>query len=191
MRFWSNLIGYQLVWWCAVIGAGRGMAWAGVLAAGVFVAAEWLASSTRAALLRLCMVALLCGAIVDGVLAASGWAWYAAARPWPGFAPLWILALWCAFATTLLSSMTVLQRHRLLASALGAIGGPLAYLGAERGFAAVTFAPPSWQGLGWLALGWGIALPVLAICARRWQGHVPKIGDPPSTSTSTSAGALP
>lgn len=183
MKGLSNLIGYQLVWWCAVIGAGRGMAWLGVLAAGVFVAAEWLASPSRGVLLRLCVMALLCGVIVDGVLAASGWAWYASAWPSSGFAPLWILALWCAFATTLLSSMALLQRHRLLALALGAIGGPLAYLGAERGFAAVTFAPPSWHGLAWLALGWGIALPALATCARRWRDARPTDGDPPPAPT--------
>ena len=40
MRFWANLIGYQLVWFSAVIGAGRGLAWPGVAAAGVFVAAQ-------------------------------------------------------------------------------------------------------------------------------------------------------
>lgn len=179
MRFWSNLIGYQLVWFSAVIGAGRGLAWTGVVAATVFVAAEWWASPTRSALLRLCAVALVCAAVVDGVLSASGWATHAAAWPIAGIAPAWILALWCAFASTLLSSMAVLQRRRVLALLLGAIGGPLAYLGAARGFSAITFIPPSWQGLAWLALGWGIALPLLASCAGHWQARATPPGDPP------------
>ena len=39
------------------------------------------------------------GALMDGGLAASGWLVYAASAPsWP---PLWILAIWAAFALTL------------------------------------------------------------------------------------------
>lgn len=186
MRVWSNLIGYQLVWFCAVIGAGRGLAWAGVIAAVAFVGAEWLASPTRGALLRLCAAALACGLVVDGVLAVSGWATHAAAWPLAGFAPLWILALWCAFSTTLLSSMATLQRHRLLACALGAVGGPLAYLGAARGFGALAFVEPRWQGLVWLAVGWGIALPLLATCARRWQAGVARPHDGVPTAGALS-----
>ncbi|MCV6801485.1 DUF2878 family protein, partial [Achromobacter ruhlandii] len=36
MRFWANLIGYQIVWFSAVIGAGQGLAWPGVVAATLF-----------------------------------------------------------------------------------------------------------------------------------------------------------
>ena len=53
-------------------------------------------------------------------------------------------------------------------AAFGAIGGPLAYLGAARGWHAVTMSTPLWQVLPWLALGWGIALPVLTLLARHW-----------------------
>ena len=30
MKFWVSLIGYQLVWFAAVIGAGHGLAWPGI-----------------------------------------------------------------------------------------------------------------------------------------------------------------
>ena len=36
MRFWGNLVGYQLVWLVTVIGAGRGQWWPAVAAAAVF-----------------------------------------------------------------------------------------------------------------------------------------------------------
>lgn len=183
MSFWRSLIGYQLVWFSAVIGAGQGLAWVGVAAAAVFVVGEWWASSSRGALLRLCALALVCGVVIDGVLSASGWAMHAAAWPLAGIAPAWILALWCAFATTLLASLAILQRRLILAMVLGAIGGPLAYLGAARGFAAITFNEPRWHAVLWLAAGWGVALPLLAGCARRWQGdrqrpcdHAPPLG---------------
>ena len=31
MSFWLSLIGYQTVWFAAVIGAGHGLAWPGVV----------------------------------------------------------------------------------------------------------------------------------------------------------------
>ena len=46
--------------------------------------------------------------------------------------PVWILALWCAFASTLNVSLVWLQGRYLMAILLGAIAGPIAYLGAER-----------------------------------------------------------
>ena len=45
----------------------------------------------------------------------------------------------------------------LLAALLGLIA-PLAYLSAARGWSAVAFPSPSWQGVAVLALGWAIAL---------------------------------
>ncbi len=41
----------------------------------------------------------------------------------------------------------------LPAALLGAIGGPLAYLGAARGWHVTTFAEPIWLALLWLASG--------------------------------------
>lgn len=49
----------------------------------------------------------------------------------------------------------------LVASVFAAIGGPLAYLGAARGFDAVAFPAPAWPALAWLAACWAVALPLL------------------------------
>ncbi|MFA1589540.1 DUF2878 family protein, partial [Achromobacter ruhlandii] len=72
MRFWANLIGYQIVWFSAVIGAGRGLAWPGVVAATLFIAAQLAASATARADLRLAGGAVLCGVALDGSLSALG-----------------------------------------------------------------------------------------------------------------------
>ncbi len=167
-RMLGNLLGNQAVWFCAVIGAGQGLAWPGVLAAAIYCTWQISLSSTRGTELRLMAVAFALGIVIDGGLATLGWAQYAA--PWPGstFAPAWILALWVAFAPTLTQSLVFLQRNAGLASAFGAIGGPLAYLGAARGFGAVTFTETG-SALIWLAIGWGVAMPLLAILARRWS----------------------
>lgn len=168
MRFWGNLIGYQAVWFCAVIGAGRGLAWTGVLAAVAFIVWQLSQSQNRAVEIKLLALALVLGSIVDGWLAARGWALYAASWPSSAFAPVWILALWAAFSQTVTQSLAFLMRHAWLAIAFGAVGGPLAYVGASRGFDAVMLVPPDSRALVWLAAGWGIAMPALTIAARRW-----------------------
>ena len=176
MGFWANLVGYQLVWFAAVVGAGRGHAGTGVAAAVIFVACQYAASRTRRADLRLVACALLLGALVDTTLAAGGWLDYAAGWPWSTFAPAWILSLWAAFAMTLNHSLARVRRRWWLAAIVGACGGPLAYWAAARGWRAVAFATPAWTGLLAVALGWGLALGALAVLAQRWRR--PPVAEP-------------
>lgn len=166
-RPWLNLLGNQLVWLCAVAGAGRGWQWPALLAAATYISLQLAAAPAPAVELRLIALALACGCAVDGVAAASGTVVYAAAvRSWAP--PLWILALWAAFAMTLNVSMAFLQRRAWLAAGFGLLLAPLAYLSAARGWEVVTFPPPRWQGLAVLGAGWGLALPLMVGCARHW-----------------------
>ncbi len=164
-RTWVNVIGNQLVWLCAVAGAGRGWQWPAVLSATLYVASQLLASSRPRLELRLLLLALGCAWLVDGSAAASGAVQYAAA-PHGWMPPPWIFALWAAFAMTLTASMAFLQRHWMLPVALGLLA-PLAYLSAARGFQAVHFTSPAWLGVATLALGWCVALSLLCAVARR------------------------
>lgn len=167
LRFWANVVGNQLVWLCAVIGAGHGLRWPALLAAGLYVASQLAWSSQPGVELKLLGVALLCGLLVDGAAGASGWVAYAASdAPW--LAPVWILALWAAFSMTLTVSFAALQRHLGLAMLVGLLA-PLAYLSAARGWSSVVFTAPAWQGVALLGAGWALALPLLAACARHWQ----------------------
>lgn len=163
MRFWGNLIGYQLVWFIAVICASVGMAWPGVGAAVLFALWQLAISRQRRLDLKLAGTALLMGMLIDGGLSLMGWLRYATPAPAvpTGGAPVWILGLWLAFSLTLGESLKFLQGRYLLAAAFGAIGAPLAYLGAARGWHAVTFAVPAWYALTGLAIGWGIAMLLL------------------------------
>lgn len=49
----------------------------------------------------------------------------------------------------------------VIGAALGAIGGPLAYLAAARGWGAVIFIAPAWRAELLLAVGWAAAMLVL------------------------------
>lgn len=165
-RFWPNLLGNQLVWLCAVAGAGRGWQWPALLAASLYIGSQLLTSSQPRLDLRLLVLALACAWLVDASAAASGTVRYAAAA-WGWAPPPWIMALWAAFAMTLTTSMHFLQRHPALPALFGLLLAPLAYLSAERGFDAVRFADPVWPGLLVLGLGWSIALSLLCRAARR------------------------
>lgn len=175
MRFWANVLGYQAVWFGAVMGAARGASWIGVAAAALFVAGQLAVSGERRSDLLLVPCALLAGTMLDGSLAGFGVLHYASHdAPLP--APAWVLAVWAAFAMTMNHSLAFLRGRLDWAAVLGAVGGPLAYLGAARGFAAVTFNVPAWRGLVLLALGWAIVLPSLAWLAQRWRRRRRPVG---------------
>lgn len=182
--FWTNAIAYQAVWFAAVIAAGSDAWWPGVAAAALFVGVQLGVSRERDVDLRLLAAALACGVIADGAMASSGLARYAASTPsLPGGAPLWLLAIWACFALTLRRSMRFLLGRPFIALALGAIGGPLAYLGAARGWQAIDFAEPRWQALTLLALVWSLALPALVLLATRLQPRTPLSAPLPTQGT--------
>ncbi|MGB9101946.1 MAG: DUF2878 family protein, partial [Stenotrophomonas indicatrix] len=60
-RLILNLLGNQVVWFVAVIAAGREQAWPGVLAAFAFVALHLRSAPRPADEVRLVVIAMLCG----------------------------------------------------------------------------------------------------------------------------------
>jgi hypothetical protein len=167
MNFWLTLIAYQAVWFAAVIGAGRGLWWPGVAATLAFAAWRLAVSAHRRVEWRLLAVALLLGLALENLWVRSDLLSYAAPWPWAA-APAWLIALWLAFALTIVPLFGYLHARPLLAALFGALGGPLAYLGAARGWQAVQLPTPAWPALLALGAGWALALPLLATLARRW-----------------------
>ena len=186
MSFWLSLVGYQAVWFAAVIGAGHGMAWPGVASMLVYAVVQLTCSRNWRTDLTLMAAAVLFGFLLDGTLIRSGLASYAAGWPSVAVAPAWILALWVAFALTFSQSLHYLQRRLWLAALLGLVGGPLAYIGAARGWHVVNFADPTWRSLLVLAIGWALATPALAWLARR-GGAGATLTLAPATTQGTSA----
>lgn len=157
----ANAIGYQVVWLACVAGAGGGHAWLGPLVSLVFVATMLAFGGRRRDDLRLLALALAVGLLLDGAFAATGWMRYAAAWPWVDAAPVWILALWAAFALTLNHSLSFLRHRPWLTALLGFVGGPLAYASAAGAFDAVDFGAPMPWVMAALAVGWACALPLI------------------------------
>lgn len=76
--------------------------------------------------------------------------------------PIWILALWLGFATTLNVSLAWMQGKTITAVLFGAVGGPLAYLGAQKLGAVVL---PSLTSYAVLSIGRVILTPCFLIIA--------------------------
>jgi len=167
MKFWVCLVGYQLVWFAAVIGAEHELAWPGVVGMLIYAAFKLGLLRNVKTDLSLMAAAIIMGSIVDGGLAYSGLAYYRAQWPSAHLAPIWIVALWGTFSMTFTVSLAYLQKRLWVAFLFGAIGGPFAYMSASRAFHVVTFADPSWRGLLFLGLGWALATPALAWLAGR------------------------
>jgi hypothetical protein len=170
-----QFLAYQAVWFAAVIGAGRGSPWPGVAAGAIFVFVSLALSKRTDNDLRLIGAGLALGVGLDGGLATAEWLAHAAPAPALFGAPVWILALWAAFALTFTRSLAFLQSRPVAAFALGAVFGPLAYWGAARGWSAVVLAAPAGRVLVALALGWGVATWLLSVVARPSRSLVPAL----------------
>lgn len=75
-------------------------------------------------------------------------------------APVWLLCLWIAFATTIEPGLIWFRGRLAWAALLGAVAGPFSYeMGARLGALHWGVTPP----LGWavLALVWAVALPLM------------------------------
>lgn len=161
-----NLLCYQAAWFALVLSAAAGEAWLGVTLGWAIVALHlWLVRSRAEQVLVASAVGL--GLVIESVLVSSELVRYASPRvtlPW--LPPFWILTLWAVFAITLRHSLRWLQGHLGMATAVGAIFGPLAFRVGEA-LGAVQFAPERGASYLALAVAWGAAMPVLMAVARR------------------------
>lgn len=173
MRLWLNALGYQATWIAAVVGAGLGWWWAGPAICALFVAWHFRATPWPAADLRLLGLAVLVGFVVDTLWLQGGLLRFAAAVPSPDWAPVWILALWAAFALTLNHCLGALQGRPWLAAALGLVGGPLAYWIAARTWSAAELLAPPWTVLACIGVAWAVLTPLLLGLAARWRRGQP------------------
>ncbi len=165
MNLWLNVIGFQLVWMITVGGAARGLWWAGLPALALFAVWQWRVSRVPKSDFKLVLIAALLGFGVDSAFAASQWLHYQAPLPWPSLAPVWIVVLWMGFALTLNHSMQFLRGRTLWAIVFGAIGGPVAYVAADRVWGAVQFEQPDWRVLIALGIAWAVVTPMLVASA--------------------------
>jgi len=169
VRFFANLIGFNIVWFALVIGAGAGLWWPGLLALGLFAAATLATSPWSRTDLKLVGIALVFGLVFETVLVQTGLLRFEVPVPWPNLAPVWMLGLWANFALSINHSFGFLSGRPLASAVLGAVAGPLAYWSAASVFGAAEVLAPVAVAMGVLAVGYAVATPMLTELARRWR----------------------
>lgn len=168
MTLVANIVVFQAGWFACVLGAAHGLPWIGAIAAATIVAWHALRAAHPGRELALVGVAAALGALFEAVLLQSGFVHFPQGGLVEGLAPLWMVALWALFVTTLNVSLRWLRAHPALGAALGGIGGPVAYYAGARLGAIELVAAAS---LAAIAIGWALITPLLLACARRLDGY--------------------
>lgn len=162
-----NFILFQLAWFACVIGASKGLPWLGVYVALAVAAWHIRQVAQPKQEMRLILICLLLGGLYDQAILSGGLISYVNSG-WGNstiaLVPVWILGLWLAFATILNAGLRWLHGRYILAAVLGAISGPLAYIGAEKLGAVTLHGVNSYIVL---SLGWAILTPLLIGIAAR------------------------
>ena len=153
-----NLICFQLGWFACVISAAYGKTILALIAVLLIIALHLYRNSSLAEL-YLILTAIVIGFIWESLLVTSGWLSYGLVADSVVLAPVWLVAMWALFATTINLSMAWLKQRWLLASLMGAVFGPLAFIAGEK-LGAVQFLDRLMALLA-LAIGWAILLPLL------------------------------
>lgn len=143
---WLIVLAYQAAWFACIAGGARGLSWPGALGAltVLTMALAPAASRRRRAAFLLGFAAL--GTAADFTLAEFGWLRFPAAHCQMGALPCWMAALWLAFAPCVPLLARWLAPRPRLTLLLGALGGPLAYLGA-RALGAVELTAAGWTAV--------------------------------------------
>ena len=161
-----NMALFQLGWWCAVLGAAHQHVLLGPCVIALVLLLYIVPNRRRVQALALVLVALALGAAGEVSLRALGMTAFPPGPPSIAGVPVWMIALWGLFATTLTSSLRWLQGRWLLGSLVGAVGGSLSYVaGAKLGALDLPASASLWV----IALLWALALPLLSALARRWE----------------------
>ena len=152
-----NIALFEAIWWSAVLSAGSDFSHWVFTASVLYVLMhlQWMESWQDALPL---LLTVLMGYLFDQAGLHLGMLSFPGAADNSGL-PLWMVAIWLAFATTLNVSFQWLRGRLRLAMWLGMVFGPMAYYGASR-LGAVSFPHP-YMSLLWLAIGWAVLMPAL------------------------------
>lgn len=154
-----NFAAFQIGWFACVVGGANHWPWAGSAVALVIIAIHLVVVRNRGGEILLIVIAGTLGALCDSLLVAAYITQFPSGIIASNTAPVWIIALWMLFATTLNHSLRWLQGRYLIATLFGLVGGPAAYYAGHR-LGGVEFTDPI-IALTALALIWATVTPLL------------------------------
>jgi hypothetical protein len=165
MALLVNFIGFQVGWFACVLGAANDKELLGmIIALGVIIYHVVTQGDLRKEL-KLILVALAIGLLWETWVLNLDILRYPSHPESLFWAPSWLVMMWALFATTINLSMGWLKVRWVLSVLMGAVFGPLAFIGGER-LGAVVFLD-STLSIITLSVGWGLLMPLLLWIAER------------------------
>ena len=164
----ANFILFQVGWFACVLGGAYGRPWLGAGVALAIVGWHLARAPQPRREFALVLIVTGIGALFESALVALGWVRYPTGTLFAGTAPVWLVAIWALFATTLNVSLRRLRRFPLPPACSARLVGPLAYWGGAR-LGAIEFVSPV-AATAALAIGWAALTPALVAIARRFDG---------------------
>jgi hypothetical protein len=172
MRFFANLLSFQVCWVAFVWGGASGRWWLGFIPLLVFMAWQLAISHQRRSDLATMAMAFAVGVLIESVMSWAGWFGYATPAPGLIAAPLWMLGMWANFGLTINHSMAWFKPRLALGAVFGLLGAPLTYWIAGRAWNAVAIPEPTWPSLLAIGVAWAIAMPLLCAIAVRTSAPI-------------------
>jgi hypothetical protein len=166
-----NFAVFQAAWTAAVLGAAGGWPLLGVGAVAAALAWHLSRSARPGQELRLALAVTAVGLVFETLRLPLRDTVYPSGQPLATLPPYWLITLWTLMAISLNVTLRWLRGRLALAMGVGALGGPLAFLGGER-LGGAQFTDPS-SALTSLALGWALLMPLLVALAQRFDGVTP------------------
>ena len=165
MALLVNFIGFQVGWFACVLGAANDKEFLGmIIALGVIIYHVINQGDSRKEL-KLILVALAIGLLWETWVLNLDILRYPSHPDALFWAPTWLIMMWALFATTINLSMGWLKGRWVLSVFMGAVFGPLAFIGGEK-LGAVVFLD-STLSIITLSVGWGLLMPLLLWTAER------------------------
>ena len=155
-----NFAMFYLGWFACVMGAGRGQLWLGPSVVAAVVLLHLYMASRPVQEAKLILTIGVFGFAVDTLQASAGLYAFSGTSPAPWLCPLWMMALWMVFATTLNASMAWLAGRYRLAAAFGALCGPVSYVAGAR-LGAIELPVHASASLVGIAIVWACVMPSL------------------------------
>jgi hypothetical protein len=164
----ANFAVFEAAWFACILGVAHGLPAWGTAAVAAAIAWHVAISARPATELALAAILAVLGLVAESLVVAQGHVAYPAGQPVAWLAPYWMVALWAEFAIALNVTLRWLKRRPWLALALGAVFGPLSFLGGVRLGGARFVDEPA--ALVTLAALWAVLMPLVMWISDRFDG---------------------
>jgi hypothetical protein len=156
-----NITALNIVWFAAVLGAANGLYWLGPASLALSLYIQFRADLKNKTLIKFLTITAVIGILADSIMILTGAISFECCSILPQNYPFWMASLWISFSTALFSSLSWLRNKFTLSSAIGCIGGAMAYYGGHK-LGAISLATDTANALLIIGMIWAIAMPLIS-----------------------------